>query len=143
MKYEPTIRNDELTLNPFFEDFFAPEGESHLLRGLTMKTDIKEEGNNYVIEVDLPGVEKKDIFVSFEEGYLTIKAKVDRDTNEKDKKGNYLHRERFSGVASRSYYVGNINEKTIDAAYTNGVLILTFPKEEMKKVENQHSIVVK
>lgn len=121
------------------EDLPEPRG----FRSLDMKTDIKEEGNNYLMEIDLPGVNKKDISVSLNEGYLTVEAKVNREEGEKDKKGNYIHRERFSGVASRNYYVGDIAQKDITAAFDNGVLKLSFPKEAEKKADVSHLIEIK
>ncbi len=59
---------------------------------------------------------------------------------ENDKKGNYIHRERFSGVTTRSYYVGEIEEKDVKASYNNGVLTINFPKEDAKKIEAKHAI---
>ena len=121
------------------EDFPETRG----FRSLDMKTDIKEEGSNYLMEIDLPGVNKKDISISLNDGYLTVEAKVDRENNEKDKKGNYIHRERFSGIASRNYYVGDVEQKDVTAAFDNGVLKLSFPKEAQKKIDATHLIEIK
>ena len=68
-----------LLMDPLF-DLFPAEilPESKAFRSLDMKTDVKEENGNYVMEVELPGVNKKDISVSYNEGYLTIEAKVER-----------------------------------------------------------------
>lgn len=133
-----------LLMDPLF-DLFPAEilPESKAFRSLDMKTDVKEENGNYVMEVELPGVNKKDISVSYNEGYLTIEAKVEHGDDNKDKKGNYIHRERFSGAASRSYYVGEIDEKAINASYTDGVLNVSFPKEAQKQKELTHKIDVK
>lgn len=135
---------ESFALDPLF-DLFSTDNlpEPRGFRALDMKTDIKEVGNNYVMEIDLPGVNKKDISVALNDGYLTVEAKVDHETSDKDKKGNFVHRERFSGVCSRSYYVGAIDEKDIAASYADGVLSLSFPKEEEKKAELAHKIEVK
>jgi len=143
MNRELLTRTGEVGLfDPFFEALFNDGSEGKNYGVLTMKTDIKEEGNNYVMNVELPGFEKKNIGLDLKDGYLTITAKVDRDESEKDKKGNYIHRERFSGVSSRSYYVGEIEEKNIKASYKDGVLAVVFPKEEMKKIDEKHSIAI-
>ena len=42
-----------------------------------MKTDIKEKGNDYIIEVDLPGYEKDNIQIEMENGYLKVTAKAE------------------------------------------------------------------
>ncbi len=136
--------NNDPLLDPFFGFLTSDVGsEGKETHSLSMKTDIKEDDKNYIMDIDLPGIEKKDISVSLENGYLTIKAQANRDSSEKDKKGNYIHRERFSGMASRSYYVGDIDEKFVQATFNNGVLSLTLPKEEEKKIALQHKIAIK
>lgn len=129
-------------LSPWFDPFFEDDEEAKNFGVLSMDTDIKEENGNYVLDVELPGFDKKNISVDMKDGYLTISAKANRSQDEKDKKGNYIHRERFSGMASRSYYVGDVDEKAVKANYKDGVLSLTFPKEEIKKAENKHTIAI-
>jgi len=107
-----------------------------------MKTDIKEVGNNYVIEVDLPGYNKENIQIEMENGYLNVTAKVD-NSNEEEEEGKYIHKERYYGECSRSFYVGdNITEEDIKASFKNGILTLTLPKEEQKKIENKKFIPI-
>jgi len=143
MNHELLNRNGEVGFfDPFFEALFNDGSEGKNYGVLAMKTDIKEAGDNYVMDVELPGFEKKNIGLSLKDGYLTITAKVDRADDEKDKKGNYVHRERFSGVSSRSYYVGEIEEKSVKASYKDGILSILFPKEEVAKVEQKHSIAI-
>ena len=130
-------------MDPLF-DLLAGGGfpEPRTFQNLDMKTDVKDLGASYQMEIEVPGVNKKDIGVAYDEGYLTVTVKQDREVNDKDKKGNYVHRERFSGVASRSYYVGTIDEKAIKANYVDGVLSLTFPKENESKKQAEHQIPV-
>lgn len=116
---------------------------SRNLGSLEMKTDIKEDGTNYVMEVELPGIEKKDISVALENGYLTVGVHQDTTVGDKDKKGRYLHRERFSGSASRTFYVGDVKEKDISASFNNGILSLSFPKEAAKEKTAEHRIEIK
>jgi HSP20 family protein len=143
MKNSLELMNQGFLMDPLFdllagESFPEPRG----FRNLDMKTDVKDEGNSYLMEIEIPGVNKKDIGIAYADGYLTVNVKENREVNEKDKKGNYVHRERFSGVASRSYYVGEIDEKAIKASYTDGVLALSFPKEVKKTAENEHLIPI-
>jgi len=111
----------------FFEDVFDdPFFERKDIK--LMKTDIKEEDGNVVVEIDLPGYDKEDIKVDLEDGYLTVKAEKN-EKKEDDKKGKYIRRERFMGMCSRSYYVGNsVRHEDIKANFKNGILTLTYPK---------------
>ena len=108
-----------------------------------MKTDIKENQDKYTLEVELPGFDKNNISLNLKDGYLTVTAKVNRSIkHEEGKKEGFVHRERFSGSATRSYYVGDIEQKDIHASYKDGVLSIDLPKEDVKKVEEQHQIAI-
>ena len=127
---------------PYFNDFFrVPSFKPSREFNKLMKTDIKENENNYELEVEMPGVDKKDVNLELKDGYLTISSKVEKNSDEKDKKGNYIRRERFYGSSSRSFYVGNdIKEHDINASMQNGVLNIVIPKkqpeiEQTKKIE--------
>ena len=101
-----------------------------------MKTDVKENENDYELQVEVPGVNKENISIDYENGYVTIAAKTNKSKDEKDKEGNYIRRERYSGSYSRSYYVGEVDRESIKAKLDNGVLSIIVPKakaEEQKK----------
>lgn len=94
------------------------------------KTDIRDEGDNYLLEAELPGFKKEDIAVNIEGETLTISAERADQNDEKDKKGNYVKRERCYGSFSRSFDMTGIRTADISAAYENGVLKLTLPKQQ-------------
>ena len=94
------------------------------------KTDIRDEGEHYLLEADLPGFKKEDINVNIEGDTLTIHAERTESTEEKDSKGNYIKRERSYGSFSRSFDMTGIRVEDIAAAYENGVLKLTLPKRQ-------------
>ncbi len=94
------------------------------------KTDIRDEGEHYLLEADLPGFKKEDISVNIEGDTLTIRAERTESTDEKDSKGNYIKRERSYGSFSRSFDMTGIRVEDIAAAYENGVLKLTLPKRQ-------------
>lgn len=133
------LKNRNNAIEKFFNDWFVPETS----KSLQMRTDIKEDNENYTLEVELPGIEKTNIELSLDDGYLTVKATVNNnsETNDSDKK--FLHRERFYGVASRSYYVGDVDMKTINASFENGILSVSFPKENPIKKEENNRIEIK
>ena len=101
-----------------------------------MKTDVKEVGDNYELDIDVPGYNKEDIKLELERGYLTVTAEQTKDSDEENKK--YIRRERYYGKTSRTFYVGDdVTEEDIKANYKNGILSITVPKvskDETKKV---------
>ena len=119
-----TYRNnifDDLFNTPFFT-----RSEANM-----MKTDIKEHDGGYELTVDLPGVKKDDIKAELNDGYLTITAENNSSQDEKDEKGKYICRERYSGSYSRSFYVGDsVTEEDIKAKFENGTLTMDIPKKE-------------
>ena len=112
-----------------FDDFFDDGMFSKNTKSL-MKTDIREQKDKYIVDVDLPGFEKENIKLSLDNGYLNISAKVDKE--EKNDGEKYLHQERFYGECSRSFYVGDdIKEEDINAEFKNGILKVIVPKKEL------------
>ena len=93
------------------------------------KADIQEDGDNFVLEADLPGFKKEDIKIDVEDDCLTISAERKVDEDKKDEKNNFVKRERYYGSYSRSFDVSGINIDGIEASYTDGVLTLTMPKK--------------
>ncbi len=106
-----------------------------------MQTDIRETKDGYELDVDLPGFDKKDINLELKDGYLTIRA--NRNEEKEDKRHHYLRKERFTGSCSRSFYVGeNVQETDVHAKFDNGILKLSFPKEEPKKLSGGSNIAI-
>lgn len=133
MKNELRERNYYGLRDSLFDNIFFPyeHKESNM-----MKTDVKENENDYELQVEVPGVNKENISIDYENGYVTIAAKTNKSKDEKDKEGNYIRRERYSGSYSRSYYVGDVDRESIKAKLDNGVLSIIVPKakaEEQKK----------
>ncbi len=99
-----------------------------------MKTDIKDVDGNYELSMDLPGFHKEDVKIQLKDGYLTVQASRTEKKDEKGDNGKYIHRERYSGQCSRTFYVGKeLEHEDIHAKYDNGVLTVTFPKEVKRK----------
>lgn len=121
-------------LDDIFDDFLSTK------KGQNMKCDIYEENNNYHIEVDIPGFDKKDISVEVKDGYLTISAVKNNEVEDKDSKRNYIRRERVYGKYERSFYVGDLDEDKINAEFNNGMLKIVVPKKE--KQENKKIIEI-
>ena len=134
----PRRKNEFDLFDEMFNDPFFTRGENKL-----MKTDIKEKGDKYLLEVDLPGYEKEDIKIEIEDGYLTVHANMNKNIDESDKDSKFVHKERYVGECSRSFYVGeDISEEDIKAKFKNGTLKLELPKKEMKKLDNKKYIEI-
>ena len=106
-------------LSKYYLNDYFPLIDSPLLKEREyMKTDIREEVNKYIMEIDLPGLKKEDILINYENGYLTIKAvkKVELKTEV------YVRRERFYGEVKRSFYIGEKKESDIKAKYEYVIL---------------------
>ena len=130
-------KNDFDLLDEMFGDPFLNRNENKL-----MKTDIKENKNNYMIAVDLPGYEKEDIKIDVENGYLTVHASMNKEENEEEK-GKFIRRERYFGECSRSFYVGeDIEPEDIKASFKNGTLSLKLPKKDKKELPEKKYIQI-
>ena len=105
-----------------------------------MKTDVREHEDHYEVDVDLPGFKKDEIRLELENGTLTVHAAKDLEKEQKNKAGKVIRQERFSGAMQRSFYVGEaLTEEDIGAKFENGVLSLTLPKKDAKKLpEHRH-----
>ena len=129
---------------PFDDDFFRRTPYySKKSSTSVMRTDIRDTDDSYELDVDLPGYKKDEINVQLKEGYLTISASKNTENDEKDKKGNYIRRERYNGTMSRSFYVGNaIHQDDIRAKYADGILKISVPKKTKKEVEQANYISI-
>jgi len=134
----PLSRGNSLsTFNPFAEmdelerQFFG----SHDIA--EFKTDIRDNGKEYILEADLPGFKKEDIHISAENGYLTIRAERKEEIEEKRENAGYIRRERSYGSFARSFDISYIDEDRIKASFKNGVLKLVLPKQEQKVLQSR------
>ena len=74
--------------------------------------------------------------IQLKDGYLNIQATREEKKDEKDGKGKYVRRERYTGTCNRSFYIGkSIKHEDIHAKYDNGILHLTFPKEPKQTLD--------
>jgi HSP20 family protein len=121
--FDRHIRN-VAAFDPFHEmdNFFTSSTVS------PFSTDIKDTGDAFLLEAELPGFKKEDIKLDVENDVLTISA--ERTEEKKEDKHSFIKRERFYGSFSRSFDVSGVNVDGITASYTDGVLTLTMPKKQ-------------
>lgn len=141
--YMPRVFRDK-DFDDFMEDFRFPhmKGSDYKMLSNMMKTDIKEFDTSYELNVEMPGFKKEDIKIELNKGYLTIKG-FSNSEKEEENKGKVIRSERVFGSCQRSFYIGeHIKETDIKANFKDGILILTFPKEEIKKEESKKYITI-
>lgn len=136
MLFTPSKRRYGYDLfDDFFNDSFFSAPQSRVDSSL-MRTDIKDDGSNYELSMELPGFKKEDIRAELKEGYLTISATHSENKEEKNSDGKLIRQERYSGSCKRSFYVGEaLKQDDIKASFENGILKLNFPKEAPKQLE--------
>lgn len=95
-------------------------------------TDISENKDKYILKMDLPGIDKKDVKISYSDGQLNISG--ERKHEKEDKESKYHRIERSYGRYFRSFTLpAQIKEDSIDASFKDGQLIITVPKAEETK----------
>lgn len=101
-----------------------------------MMSDIYEEGDTYHVVMDLPGFNKEDISILFENGYLKVRAIHKKEEKENKK---YVHRERISSSkCERSFYFGEMEEELIKAEFKDGILNISIPKKKEEKASKKY-----
>jgi HSP20 family protein len=118
-----------------FEGFLRPvnwveEADSF---DITPAMDVKESEDAFLVNAELPGINKDDINITLENGVLTITAETRSD--EEQKQGErIIRKERRYGKYVRSLRLGTqIDESKVKANYKDGVLQLTLAKAEEVK----------
>lgn len=113
-------------LEPFFKDF------NSFAMMPSMKTDIIKDGENFILEIEIPGFVKEDISIELNDGVLIVSA--EKKTEETKESKNYQRKERFVGKYQRHFVVGeNVTNEDIKAKLENGVLELTITPRKIEK----------
>ncbi len=124
-------RNSLFDLDHFFDNSWLPfQGSGQRPGAFAPRVDVTEHENAYHISVELPGVDKKDVHVSLQNGVLSIEAETKQE-NKEEKDGKIIRQERRYGKFVRSFDLGpQVQESDITANYSDGVLKLTAPKAQ-------------
>ena len=108
-----------------------------------MKTDVRETEDSYELDIDLPGFKKDEVSVELKDGYLTIQRRQGPGQGRADKNGKYIRQERYAGSMSRSFYVGeSVRPEDVKGKFENGILQISMPKAEQKKLPAQTMIAI-
>ena len=114
--------------NDFDKDFFNDTMPMN-----TCRTDIRDDGDKYVMESELPGFSKEDITLDINGSYLVISAEHKSEKEQKDDKGHYIRRERTIGSYKRSFDISDVSAENISAEYKNGILTIDLPKKKAEE----------
>lgn len=108
----------------------------------TPRMDISETEKNVIAEVELPGVDPKDIDVEVKENILKVQAKK-KEKKEEKKKG-YYRKEISKGFYKRVVPLPvEVKGGKAEAEYSDGMLRITIPKVKPKKVEKKKGVKIK
>ena len=133
IRKQTAFQDFDLLFNDFFDDSWF--NGLTLTKTTTPSTNIKETEKSFEMEVAAPGMNKEDFKAEIENGYLIISCETKKETE--DTNDNYSHKEFNYSSFKRSFKLpDNTETKEIDATYKDGILKLTIPKIEKKKINN-------
>jgi HSP20 family protein len=120
--------NDDLFRSFFNDDNFLTRNRDDYYPAV----DIEETDDAYRVHMELPGMDKKDIKISYRDNVLHISGEKHEEKDEKER--NYHHYERRFGRFERAFRIhSEVVEDKIDANFKNGVLVIDMPKAEIAK----------
>ena len=125
------------------DDFFNDGWNLPAVNGSTNwqpSVDIQETNDAYTITADLPGLKKKDVKITVNDGTLVISG--ERTYENKDDNGSFHRRERGYGSFQRSFHLPEtVLEEKITASFKDGILAVEAPKAEEVKPKS-HEIKI-
>ncbi|HEX5311222.1 Hsp20/alpha crystallin family protein [Aquabacterium sp.] len=120
-----------------FDDLFRDLASGYYIKPLhgdplpaQIKIDVKEVGNAYQVQAEIPGVPKEDIHVEVHGALVTLRAEVkQQDSQNRDER--VLRSERYYGSVSRSFELPTeIDAAETTAKFADGILTLQLPKKQ-------------
>ena len=133
--YNPRLTSDLFdVIDRNLANFMQPNANN---RFFTPKTDIRETSDQYILDMDLPGISEKDIEISLKNRILSISSKQESKT-ETQKEGEWHLKERHSMEFSRKFSLPqDIDMDKVSAEFKDGVLsifIAKKPEVEAKQI---------
>lgn len=136
------VLNNDFTIPSVFDDFFNDGFFSRMHQMNLPKCDIEDTGTAYIVTTDLPGINKEDISVTYDNDVLTISAQHQEDQNDQQQQTTYVCRERMNSQFQRQFVIRNIDKSGIKAAFRNGVLKIGLPKLQPQAQQQPSSIEI-
>lgn len=128
----------------FSDDFNVFKFDESLFKNTLIPTypdtDIKRVDNGFVVQIDVPGYDKNNIDISYENDVLSVSGTVNEE-NETKEDEKYFVKERRMKSFSKKWILKNTTSKGITAKFENGVLTIKVPlRESEDKTENKIKI---
>ena len=127
------------SFNQFVEDFFNDDLSDWRRSNFSStnttvpKVNVKEDDDNFMIEMAAPGMKKDNFKVELHNDLLTISSESEQ-SNGQEEKGKYTRREYAYHSFQRSFSLPTTADgEKVQAKYEDGVLKLTIPKREEAK----------
>ena len=134
-QYDPVLsaqREFDTMLNRWFGGRETDGGMGGYLAPYAV--DVREDADHIYVEAELPGFRKDDVDITLENSTLTIAAERKDEKEQKDDQGDWLLRERRYNRFLRSFTLPpTVDEKSVDAKLSDGVLKITLTKREETK----------
>jgi len=131
------------SMDDFIEKFFYgwPSFEKGSDLAWSPRVDVHETDKEILIDVEVPGLDKKDIKVEVKNNTLSISG--ERKYERKEEKSECCRVERHYGKFERTFGLPDtVQNDKVAATYNNGVLTLTLPKSE-KAIPKEINVEVK
>lgn len=135
-----TTKQQKTPMNVFdtlMKDFWSPWTSPSYS---DFRVDVKDRKKYYEVDAELPGLNREDIDVTVEDGYLTISATQDENVETEDECG-YIINERRMGEISRSFAIHDVDESKVTAKYQDGILKVKLPKSK-ENIIKEHKVTI-
>ena len=130
VKWEPF--NELVSLQQEINKAFGSNQNHEDRKGWYPSVDLSETKEAYKVKADIPGLNKEDIDLSFEDKTLTIKGERKDIVSEEGE--NFYKKEISYGTFQKKIFLSqDVDSDSIKATYANGVLELNIPKSEKTK----------
>ena len=115
-------------IDRMFQSFPAPSFRALWQAGeLLPALDVYEKNGNLVLEAELPGIEKKDVKISYMDSTVTIQGETKHEKEEKEE-GYYRSERQFGSFFRTVPLPQRVDFAKAKAAFKDGVLTITLPK---------------
>lgn len=125
--HEKPARGLLQTMDEFFKNPFPTSSSFHV--------NVAETDKEHIISAELPGINKEQIQIDILDNYITISVKSAEMITEEDEKNKIFRRQQSMQRSSRTIALPQpVNEKKVKAVYQNGLLQITVPKQQGKRI---------
>lgn len=125
-------KKDNFDLVDMEDDFFKNPFESFFKPLSLPNTDIEDKGKELEVNIDLPGIDKKDIKINVQKNFLEVNAEK-KNERVHDKKNFFAQERSFSGFYRRYVLPSSVDVNKTNCDFKNGVLKITLPKLKQEK----------